>query len=862
MVDMTAVIRRPRRLGALDGVRALAVTAVVLYHLDDRILPGGFLGVDVFFVLSGYLITSLMLDEHRRSGSVRVRDFWRRRARRLWAAAWVVLALVSLAGLAGLWGADRQATLPGEVVAAVAHIENYWMLGQGGYLQQFAAPSPVRHFWSLAVEEQFYLLWPLVMLGGLALVARHGRRAMWGLLVGLATLSLVVGLLVSPERAYLGTGTRAIALVVGALLAWWWSSTPLAAPQGTGLRRSVAVWAAAGTAVLLVGAFTLHPHDEVMARGGFLTVAASAAGVVGLSVVPGRVSAALAAAPLVWIGRRSYGIYLLHWPLIVAMGPGRPTWLVALVVVPVTLLGATALHRLVEVPLITRRWQPTEQLLGTAVVAALIAGSLVLAHPNRTPTEDVAAGLEQLDDPMEAAAIAAPEPAPDPGPDGGRGPATSTTTTTICVPEVVTSEAMGGAMATEGFDPSTITDLADPGANACDDQIDVLVVGDSTGRGFSNGLASLEDRGLRVWDRTILGCSLGSEDCGHWRDEWTGPVQQIRPDVVVMYFNPVTDLKDVDDAGFLSAEGRAQREQVLNEAADLLSSTGAALGARRPARPPPTRGAVLLRRAEVGHAVRPRGRRGVDGDRPGRGRREGRGGARRPGVPRHRGRRRGDPARRHALRSTLATGPGRVGPPRAVARRLPWPGPALSELPSSDCSPRPPPPPNPHLPPTLISSQPPSPPNPHPPTPVLFVVDHENRDPPRTERVRGSGGAGRLRGLGQGGEGDVHALPVVVGPVAHAGGQRRHAAEPPRPAVGPRLGHPATGVGGLEVVLPAGHLGPARGDLEGEAPGRVALGDGCLRRPPVPAVAVLPREPDPHRWAGRATLPRPARRLR
>ncbi|MEZ5270327.1 MAG: acyltransferase [Microthrixaceae bacterium] len=222
---MDTVTRPPRRLGSLDGLRALAVTAVVIYHIDDRILPGGFLGVDVFFVLSGYLITSLLVAENKRSGAIALRDFWKRRARRLWAAAWVVLALVALAGVWNLWGADRQAQLPGEIFAAVAHIENYWVLGHGGYLSQFAAPSPVRHFWSLAVEEQFYLVWPLVMIGGLAAVRRFGRAAMWTLLGVLAVMSLTAGLVVSPEQAYLGTATRAIALIVGALLAWWWSST-------------------------------------------------------------------------------------------------------------------------------------------------------------------------------------------------------------------------------------------------------------------------------------------------------------------------------------------------------------------------------------------------------------------------------------------------------------------------------------------------------------------------------------------------------------------------------------------------------------------------------------------------------------
>jgi len=156
-------------------------------------------------------------------------------------------------------------------------------------------------------------------------------------------------------------------------------------------------------------------------------------------------------------------------------------------------------------------------------------------------------------------------------------PTGSTTTTTACVPTVAAGSIRPGAEPAAGFDPSTVEDLLDPATTGCEGQIDVLVVGDSTGRGFSNGLAALEDPDLRIWDRTILGCSLGSEDCGDWRDEWTGPVQQIDPDVVVLYFNPVTDLKNVDDADFLSAEGEAQRREVLGEAADLLSSQGAAL---------------------------------------------------------------------------------------------------------------------------------------------------------------------------------------------------------------------------------------------------------------------------------------------
>lgn len=605
--------RRPGRVGSLDGLRAIAVAAVVVYHLDDRLLPGGFLGVDVFFVLSGYLITSLLVAEHRRSGSIALREFWMRRARRLWAAAWVVLALVALGGLWNLWGADRQAMLPGEILAALAHVENYWVLGHGGYLSQFAAPSPVRHFWSLAVEEQFYFVWPLIMLAALVAVRRYGRRAMWIVLCVLGAMSVATGLVVSPEQAYLGTATRAVALIVGALLGWWWSATPLSSPRRPGLHRLTVWWAVAGAAVLLVGVATVHPHDEIMARGGFLTVAVASAGLTAVAVTPGRAARWLSVTPLVWLGRRSYGIYLLHWPLIVIMGPGRATWLVALVVVPTTLLGAAALHQLVEQPLIARRWKPSAQLLGTAVVAVVIAGSLVFAAPSQTPTDEVAGGLGTISDPGSAAVLEAPPPDGDgsgsngaaAGNDGapvGSGThgadaagsdgseSGSSPVTTACVPTVVAGATQDWPTVAEGFDPNTIEELADPSTEGCARQLDVMVVGDSTGRGFSNGLVRLGDPDIRVWDRTTLGCSLGDEDCPDWRTAWADAVDRVRPDVVVMYVNPATDLKGVDDAPFLSDRGERQRVGVLEEAADILSADGAAVVFVAPPTPRPPKG--------------------------------------------------------------------------------------------------------------------------------------------------------------------------------------------------------------------------------------------------------------------------------
>jgi peptidoglycan/LPS O-acetylase OafA/YrhL len=213
-VAPTRVVRSHRRRPALDGIRALAVAAVVAYHLDA--LRGGFVGVDVFFALSGYLITTLLLRERSRTGAIALRAFWGRRIRRLWPLAWSLLLAVAVAGLAGVWDADQLRRLPGQTAASVLNVANWWQLTHGGYTEQFVAPSPLRHFWSLAVEEQFYLVWPLAMAGLLVLAARRGRWVLWAALAALSAVSFVAAWTATPEAAYLRTDTRMIGLLVGA----------------------------------------------------------------------------------------------------------------------------------------------------------------------------------------------------------------------------------------------------------------------------------------------------------------------------------------------------------------------------------------------------------------------------------------------------------------------------------------------------------------------------------------------------------------------------------------------------------------------------------------------------------------------
>lgn len=589
---------RPR-LAALDGLRALAVAAVVVYHADESLLRGGFVGVDVFFALSGYLITTLLLDERRTTGSVSLRSFWKRRIRRLWPLAWIVLALVAIAGMAGWWGPDREAELPGETLAALANVANWWQAAHGGYVESFLAPSPLRHFWSLAVEEQFYVLWPIIVVG-LAFAgsrfstatgrdrARSVAAALWiGSLV-LFAASAVSAWFTDPSTAYLATHTRAVGPLAGAALALALRRRPLAGPLGLRARSAVRVWALVGTIVVCAVAGWGSPEAVFLHRGGFALVAVASAGLVAVALVPGLPRRLLSLTALVWVGRRSYAIYLVHWPLVVLMGPARPAWQVLAVVVPGSVLLAAALHRIVERPVMAGA-VPMPRLAATGVVVlALTAGALWVGQPvEDTPSERVAATLERVadptappsGDPLSAVRAGgrsrgdASLDAAEGSEEAGTGPAAEPATTTVpCSP--TTSQSAPEFGGTEQFDYATVAEVADP-ATTCDTQVRVLVLGDSLGRGASNGLVSLGDPRLLLWDRTQLGCSFGPEKCADWREPWGVATLGVQPDVVVVFSRVLGDLKGVDDAPFLSPEGAAQRVAVLTEAAQRLSSTGA-----------------------------------------------------------------------------------------------------------------------------------------------------------------------------------------------------------------------------------------------------------------------------------------------
>ncbi|MFA5884522.1 MAG: acyltransferase family protein [Acidimicrobiia bacterium] len=319
---------------ALDGIRAFAVLAVLLFH--GGVLTGGYLGVDAFFVLSGFLITSLIVHEVHQHGRLDLKRFWARRARRLLPA--LFLLLFAVAAYAVVF-ADRTELrrIRGDALATLFYVANWHAIFAGhGYWDLFQAPSPLEHMWSLAIEEQFYLVWPLVMAGVAALAVglarRRGTRTsvapmVFGLALGAGIASAAWCTILfdakDSSRAYLGTDTRIAAILFGAALAAWtvWRG-PVRGRTARVLLEIAAVAAIVGIAV----AWTrLNGQDLLLYRGGLLLCGLGVVVVIAAASHPtrGPIARALAWKPLVAIGLISYGLYLWHWPLYLVLNESR-----------------------------------------------------------------------------------------------------------------------------------------------------------------------------------------------------------------------------------------------------------------------------------------------------------------------------------------------------------------------------------------------------------------------------------------------------------------------------------------------------------------------------------------------------------
>lgn len=370
---------------ALDGVRGIAVGVVLLFHAGYPWARGGYLGVSTFFTLSGFLITSLLIGERSAKGRVALVTFWARRMRRLLPAA--ALTLAAVASLSRVFSDLRTESLPGDIVASALQVANWrFLFDDQSYAELFASPSPVLHFWSLAIEEQFYWVFPLLTAGVLA-AARGSLKAYAAVLAALAAVSAVATGLLGPADStavYYATFTRMGEILVGSLLA-------VAVSLGATRPRPARPLATVGGTLALVAMgwcwWNLEQATRAISQGGLLAYALLSGALVFAACVPGPVRRVLAVEPLRLLGLISYGVYLVHWPIFLILdeqrtGLGR-TPLFALRVA-VTLAVAVASYFLLEQP-IRRGWSlprvPMPALAGVATAAVVLVGVVVPAAP-------------------------------------------------------------------------------------------------------------------------------------------------------------------------------------------------------------------------------------------------------------------------------------------------------------------------------------------------------------------------------------------------------------------------------------------------------------------------------------------------
>jgi peptidoglycan/LPS O-acetylase OafA/YrhL len=572
---------------SLDGLRAISVLAVIVYHGGFTWISGGFFGVEVFFVVSGFLITSLLLDERTKSGFVDLKQFWIRRGRRLLPALFTMLFAVAV--WTAIWGgAQQQSQLRRDLPWSLVYVANWGqILGDVPYFSG-GDPPLLRHLWSLAVEEQWYLLWPLAFIA-LAAVRTSHRVKGWALVaVSFSVMALTAWLARAPELPparvnflYLSTITRSSGLLLGAGCAFLWrpwrSRTP--APIEVGRRLDIAGILA--IVVLAFAAATGHVNDRATYRWMLPMVTVASAVAVLVAVHPGStlVRRALSSRPLVVVGQRSYGLYLWTWPVTVVCGAylGWDSWVEFLLAMAIAVPLSEACFRWIETPIRRGTFRIPSIRSSWALAAGCLAALvplLAVFYSGVRPFDPAAGGAD--------VAFALPvTPSP-----------TSTAAATSGAAETAgDSAAMAGGAGTAAAIAPTTT--AAPVATAPVLPRRVVIVGDSQAHSLAINLPSGIESTFAIRDGSVEGCgvydtgkavssragfSRSFGDCAGWQDEWASAATQSDAELALVVIGAweVFDMQVGDQSiPFASPQADQRFVDQVNVGIDALRATGA-----------------------------------------------------------------------------------------------------------------------------------------------------------------------------------------------------------------------------------------------------------------------------------------------
>ncbi|OLR26301.1 acyltransferase family protein [Bacillus cereus] len=316
--------KNSRYMVGFDSLRGLAILGVILYHINFNWMPGGFLGVTVFFVLSGYLITDILAIEWKRNKRIDLKKFWLSRAKRL-LPGMLVMVVITLAWIT-IFHSSLLEKMRGDSLAALFYVSNWWYIYHKlSYFDNFNQLSPLNHFWSLAVEEQFYVVWPFIISLGLYYIKKQSRMILL-ICLGAVASALAMAILyepgADPSRIYYGTDTRAFSLLIGAVLALVWPSNRLANKIIPKARFILDVVGGIALIIILVMFWKTNQYDPFLYKGGMVLLSiATALLVANLAHPASRIAQFLRFRPLRWIGIRSYGIYLWHYPILTLTTP-------------------------------------------------------------------------------------------------------------------------------------------------------------------------------------------------------------------------------------------------------------------------------------------------------------------------------------------------------------------------------------------------------------------------------------------------------------------------------------------------------------------------------------------------------------